>query len=324
MRIRSYYSGTVESALDLARRELGSDALLLESRPAAADVRHLGAYEVVFGLDEMDTPADFGEVDLEPAPESLVAFLTGRGMLPSLARKLDARIGSELASESDVRSALAELVTVEDPRTRWPRAVALVGQAGTGKSSMVMRLALERQARNEAVSIVCLDARIGASEPLRRMAAVAGIPFMAPHPADGGLKDVASQMERARGAFWLVDTPPLALSDTSAVRSLGAALHAIPGLEVWLTVMATSQAADLLLAAERLQALSPARLVFTRMDEATSGGGLVSLMAQTGLAATWTSSGLEIPGGLEVANLDRILDLVFRSPSALSRLAAAG
>lgn len=52
MRIKSYFSGTVEAAMELARRELGDDAVILNTRPATAEARHLGAYEVVFGLDD--------------------------------------------------------------------------------------------------------------------------------------------------------------------------------------------------------------------------------------------------------------------------------
>jgi flagellar biosynthesis protein FlhF len=51
MRIKSYFAGTVEAALDLARRELGEDAVLLNSRVAPAEARHLGHYEVVFGVE---------------------------------------------------------------------------------------------------------------------------------------------------------------------------------------------------------------------------------------------------------------------------------
>jgi flagellar biosynthesis protein FlhF len=52
MRIKSYFSGTVESAMELARRELGDEAVILNSRAAPPEARHLGAYEVVFGVDD--------------------------------------------------------------------------------------------------------------------------------------------------------------------------------------------------------------------------------------------------------------------------------
>ena len=49
LRLKSYFSGTVEAAMDLARKELGDEALLVNARPATPETRHLGAYEVVFG-----------------------------------------------------------------------------------------------------------------------------------------------------------------------------------------------------------------------------------------------------------------------------------
>jgi len=48
MRIKSYFSRTVEEAMATASQELGADAMLLNSRKAPPEARHLGEYEVVF------------------------------------------------------------------------------------------------------------------------------------------------------------------------------------------------------------------------------------------------------------------------------------
>src|SRR5271169_1509822 len=50
MRRKSYFSGTVEAAMELAHKELGEDALLVNARPSTLETRNLGAYEVVFGV----------------------------------------------------------------------------------------------------------------------------------------------------------------------------------------------------------------------------------------------------------------------------------
>ena len=63
MRIKSYFAGTVEQAIQEARNELGSEAMLITSRRASPQAQHLGAYEVVFGL-----PANKPEP--RPAPQS--------------------------------------------------------------------------------------------------------------------------------------------------------------------------------------------------------------------------------------------------------------
>src|SRR5436853_6186333 len=48
MKIKSYYSRTVQDAMANARQELGPDALLVNTRKAPPEARHLGEYEVVF------------------------------------------------------------------------------------------------------------------------------------------------------------------------------------------------------------------------------------------------------------------------------------
>src|SRR5260370_10624401 len=50
MKLKSYFSGTVEADMELARKELGDGALMVNARPATPETRRLGAYEVVFGL----------------------------------------------------------------------------------------------------------------------------------------------------------------------------------------------------------------------------------------------------------------------------------
>ncbi len=58
MKLKSYFADSVETAMDQASRELGADAMLVYSRQTGPDVRHLGSYEVVFGVGEPGTGAD--------------------------------------------------------------------------------------------------------------------------------------------------------------------------------------------------------------------------------------------------------------------------
>jgi flagellar biosynthesis protein FlhF len=48
--MKSYFASTVEAAMALARRELGPDAMLVQSRRATAETRRLGEYEVIFAV----------------------------------------------------------------------------------------------------------------------------------------------------------------------------------------------------------------------------------------------------------------------------------
>ena len=50
MKIKSYFASSVEQAIQEARLELGTEAMLITSRRSSPETRSLGAYEVVFGL----------------------------------------------------------------------------------------------------------------------------------------------------------------------------------------------------------------------------------------------------------------------------------
>jgi flagellar biosynthesis protein FlhF len=50
MRIKSYFTDSVEEAIEEARVELGPDAMLMNSKKTEPELRALGEYEVVFGV----------------------------------------------------------------------------------------------------------------------------------------------------------------------------------------------------------------------------------------------------------------------------------
>ncbi len=58
MKLKSYFVDSVSQAIDQASRELGADAMLVFSRETSTETRHLGAYEVVFGLQRTTADPD--------------------------------------------------------------------------------------------------------------------------------------------------------------------------------------------------------------------------------------------------------------------------
>lgn len=85
MKLKSYFAGTVEAAMVLARQEMGADAMIVHSRKAMPDTRHLGEYEVVFAT-----------AMVEPAAAASIGQ-TGRGEKPD--RRGEPPAGRELAVE---------------------------------------------------------------------------------------------------------------------------------------------------------------------------------------------------------------------------------
>jgi len=69
MRIKSYFAATVDEAMDKARRELGSEAMLMNSKKTELELRSLGAYEVVFAVPPEAAPVS--EIQpVRPVPKS--------------------------------------------------------------------------------------------------------------------------------------------------------------------------------------------------------------------------------------------------------------
>ncbi len=67
MRIKSYFANTVDEAMDKARRELGSEAMLMNSKKTELELRSLGAYEVIFAVPpEAERSAEVQPIKLTP------------------------------------------------------------------------------------------------------------------------------------------------------------------------------------------------------------------------------------------------------------------
>jgi flagellar biosynthesis protein FlhF len=74
--VKSFFAASIPAAMELARLELGPDALLLNSREAPLEARHLGEYEVVFGtLPEGPATAPPAAPPLPPATADQLASL---------------------------------------------------------------------------------------------------------------------------------------------------------------------------------------------------------------------------------------------------------
>lgn len=68
LHIKSFYGTSIPEAMEMARHELGANALLLQTRNAPPEARHLGEFEVVFGAGpESAAPASTPKPDPAPA-----------------------------------------------------------------------------------------------------------------------------------------------------------------------------------------------------------------------------------------------------------------
>lgn len=171
MKLKSFFADTVEQAISVARREMGPDAMLLNSKRSSPEALHLGAYEVVCALASEPVQEKAGS---QPAPahprfgDRLGQDISElKQQVERLARSL-ARCGSGMAgigSDPEMASAFA---TLTDAELDTDLAYELISKM----SSPVLPDAL----RIQLGALVSVDSELGCPGAPQRIAALVGPP----------------------------------------------------------------------------------------------------------------------------------------------------
>jgi flagellar biosynthesis protein FlhF len=312
MRLKSYFSGTVEAAMELAHKELGEDALLINARPSTPETRGLGAYEVVFGVPpkaEAEAVAktiaaspvnasaneslaqDVAELKREI--ERMAQSLRGGGMLLNQAKQpsdllrvlIENELDPGLAEQVAAGASLEDLFEVDPMLGRHGAArgvVALVGPPGVGKTTTLAKLAARFGliSRKPAYILSADVYRIAAADQLRSLSAILGIGFdIVETPVA-----LAQALEEHRGKDWVfIDTPGLAANEMEDGADLARLIATHPEIDTHLVLLASMKPADLSRVIDRYQIFQPKKLLFTRLDESDRYGALVSEAARRSL-----------------------------------------
>jgi flagellar biosynthesis protein FlhF len=232
-----------------------------------------------------------------------------------IAQDLAERIGEQLPADVDLSSArrfaiagLSQYLRTAGPRWQDDGGrVALVGATGAGKSTTLAKLAVRWVLRHGArdLALVAADTvRIGAQDQLQALGQLLGAPVYAP---DGfaGLPVLLAQLSRFR--MVLIDTPGTSVRDPQLAARLTVLANSASQLESALVLPANMQAGAMDEAVKRFAPANPSCCLITKMDEAASLGGVLSVLIRTRLPVAYVSGGQRVPEDLAPA---RALDLV--------------
>ncbi|MGN2242681.1 flagellar biosynthesis protein FlhF [Frateuria sp. GZRR33] len=190
---------------------------------------------------------------------------------------------------------------------------ALVGPTGVGKTTTLAKLAARAVVRHGAsqVALVSTDHyRIGAAAQLEHYGRLLGVRVYPAYDAQS-LRQV---LELLKGCHTvLVDTAGLAGNDPRLAEQLDA-LREAGELRACLVLAANAQAQSLDDAVRAYLPVKPHAAILTKLDEAPSLGGALSVLIRHRLALDYTTDGQRVPE--DIAAADARL-LVCRAAQAL-------
>jgi flagellar biosynthesis protein FlhF len=254
MRIKSYFAAAVEDAMAQARQELGPEAMLVNSRKAPPEARHLGEYEVVFAAENAPGQAEgaAAQVQLQGGNADRLAIDVAslknelEGMRRALVRSAFAPARwsgvSPTASEAYAALAAQEVLPslareiVEAAEARVSAARTTVPRAAQSEEKANWRQALVEEVRSRFT----VEPSLGRGESPPRVAALVG-------PSGSGktttLVKLAVQYGLAsRRPVLLLSVDTFRIAAAAQLRSFAAILGV--GLQVLETVGALAQAIE--------------------------------------------------------------------------------
>ncbi|MCC6730448.1 MAG: flagellar biosynthesis protein FlhF [Chthonomonadales bacterium] len=301
----------------------------LRPEPAARDgdrlaLLHREVAELKAGIARIQSAA-IGAPDAPAWPE-LVARLVEADVDEPAAREIVGSLPDLSAWNPPARAAMAEAalrdllsarVAVSGPIEVTPgvsRVVALVGPTGVGKTTTLAKVAARYAlVERRKVALLTVDTyRIAAVEQLRTYGQIMGVPVRVAHSLEEARRAVA---DLADHDLVLVDTAGRSQRNSTQVVELKALVEAL-GCETHLALAASTRPRDLREQIARFREVGVSRLLWTKLDEASSYGTIYTLAVESALLISYLTTGQKVPEDIEVADPRRLAELLLAPPSA--------
>nr|CRH07001.1 putative GTPase involved in the export of flagella FlhF [Candidatus Magnetococcus massalia] len=266
-------------------KNLASDLSTIRSSLANLEARVAG----------LPGPMDAEIQQLDQDGRKLYSWLLMHGTEEPIARKL---AGAARNESEGLEGALKKYFKFRDPLEGTARVICLVGPTGVGKTTTLAKIAAELLLnRRHSVGMITLDTfRVGAVAQLETYAKLLQVRLVVAR----SLSEVKAGMHALnRCDYILVDTVGSSPYNRRQVNSTGSLLPVMgDDREVLLCMASNVRETEQQAVFRRFSTLNPTGLIFTKLDETVTFGGLVNVGLRARLPLTFYTDGQRVPENL--------------------------
>ena len=219
-----------------------------------------------------------------------------------------------------VRESIESRIQIAGPLRVVPgesRTIFLIGPTGVGKTTTLAKMAasfsLYEQRR---VALLSTDTcRIAAIPQLRTYGEIMGISLdVASSPAE--LRDLVGRHQDKD--IILVDTPGRSQHNRTMLDEMAEFIGEVSSRTVYLAIAASGRYSDMLDVVEHFGVVPVDGLIFTKLDETSTYGPMLSVTAEVGKPIVYFTNGQDVPHDIEVAVGARLAELILDGALAVS------
>jgi len=247
---------------------------------------------------------------LQPCRAAVIERLTELGLHTVVGNRIADQLANVEDDEHGWSQSLAILESMlpvaEDELLATGGIVALIGPTGVGKTTTIAKLAARFALRHgrRHVALVTMDHyRIGAHDQLRTYGKLIGVPVHIAGDEDE-LRVILNQMNDRK--LILIDTAgtsqrAMRLSEQFAMLDMDGA-----AIKRYLVLSAASQMTVNDEVVSTFSSINPEKCILTKIDEATSLGGVLSVLIKHRLPVSYMGDGQRVPDDFHPATAKRL------------------
>lgn len=246
----------------------------------------------------------------EPVQARVLLELSKLGIAPDTARLLVDGLASLAPDSEPAKVALALLMkhvaVVDEADLKRQRITAIVGATGVGKTTTLIKLATRHAQKHgpKSVGFVSIaEDRIGGRDELVSFCRLIDAPLVRADTARGLSAALAQLQERS---LVLIDTPGVGPRDPKLAERLALLQHLSGRCQLLLALAANADQGALDELTRTLKPLRCSRVLLTKVDEAATLGGPLSVVMRHALPLAYLSTGQGLVEDLHAAAARRI------------------